>query len=100
MTKIYGNDLALNGKPWSRFKPGDTDNGIEEWWRNLLAGVAGVRFHRPTAGIGLYAEAKNCIAATRKVETRVKFWDVRESLHTLFHKEWRRLGRSEAGQLS
>jgi len=76
MTKIYGNDLALNGKPWSRFKPGDSDNGIEEWWRNLLAGMAGVRFHRPTSGIGLYAEAKNCIRATRKVETRVKFWDV------------------------
>ncbi|MHC4518243.1 MAG: hypothetical protein ACYTAS_06630, partial [Planctomycetota bacterium] len=72
MTKIYGNDLALDGKPWSRFKPGDTNNGIEEWWRNLLAGVAGVRFHRPTAGIGLYPEAKNCISATRKVETKVK----------------------------
>ncbi len=76
MTKIYGNDLALNGKPWSRFQPGDSDNGIEEWWRNLIAGVAGVRFHRPTAGIGLYSEAKNCIAATRKVESQVKFWDV------------------------
>ena len=88
MTKIYGNDLALNGKPWSRFKPGDTDNGIEEWWRNLLAGVAGVRFHRPTAGIGLYAEAKNCIAATRKVETRVKFWDVEPRLDLLMSRQF------------
>ncbi|MHC4705705.1 MAG: hypothetical protein ACYS8I_01285 [Planctomycetota bacterium] len=76
MTKIYGNDLALDGKPWSRFKPGDSDNGIEEWWRNLIAGMAGVRFHRPTSGIGLYPEAKNCISATRKVESRVKFWEV------------------------
>ena len=87
MTKIYGNDLALDGKPWSRFQPGDSDNGIEEWWRNLLAGVAGVRFHRPTSGIGLYPEAKNCIAATRKVETVVKFWDVEPRLDLLTNRQ-------------
>lgn len=87
MTKIYGNDLALGGRPWSAFKPGDTDNAIEEWWRNLLAGVAGVRFHRPTSGIGLYAEAKNCIRATRKVETRVKFWDVEPRLDLLTDRQ-------------
>jgi len=87
MTKIYGNDLALDGKPWSRFKPGDTDNGIEEWWRNLLAGVAGVRFHRPTSGIGLYPAAKNCISATRKVETKVKFWDVEPRLDLLTNRQ-------------
>jgi len=87
MTKIYGNDLALDGKPWSRFKPGDTDNGIEEWWRNLIAGVAGARFHRPTSGIGLYAAAKNCITATRKVETRVKFWDVEPRLDLLTNRQ-------------
>ena len=50
MTKIYGNDLALDGKPWSRFKPGDSENAIEEWWRNLLAGVAGVGFTVPPQG--------------------------------------------------
>jgi hypothetical protein len=87
MTKIYGNDLALDGKPWSRFKPGDSDNGIEEWWRNLIAGVAGVRFHRPTSGIGLYAAAKNCISATRKVETSVKFWDVEPRLDLLTNRQ-------------
>jgi hypothetical protein len=87
MTKIYGNDLALDGKPWSRFRPGDSDNGIEEWWRNLLAGVAGVRFHRPTSGIGLYPEAKSCIAATRKVETIVKFWDVEPRLDLLTNRQ-------------
>jgi hypothetical protein len=76
MTKVYGNDLALDGQPWSGWRPGDTDNAIEEWWRNLLAGVAGARFHRPTAGIGLSPAAKACIRATRKVETLVKFWEV------------------------
>jgi len=87
MTKVYGNDIALDGKPWSRFKPGDSDNAIEEWWRNLLAGVAGVRFHRPTAGIGLCTESKNCIRATRKVETRVKFWDVEPRLDLLTNRQ-------------
>jgi len=87
MTKVYGNDLALDGKPWSRFKPGDTNNAIEEWWRNLLAGMAGVRFHRPTAGIGLYDEAKSCMSATRKVESRVKFWDVKPRLDLLTDRQ-------------
>jgi len=86
-TKIYGNDLALDGKPWSRFKPGDSDNGIEEWWRNLIAGVAGVRFHRPTAGIGLCTTSKNCISATRKVESKVKFWDVEPRLDLLTNRQ-------------
>ncbi len=87
MTKVYGNDLALDGKPWSGWKPGDSDNAIEEWWRNLLVGVAGVRFHRPTAGIGLCDESKNCISATRKVETRVKFWDVEPRLDLLTNRQ-------------
>jgi hypothetical protein len=87
MTKIYGNDLALNNQPWSGFKPGDSDNAIEEWWRNLLVGVAGVRFHRPTAGIGLCDQSKNCISATRKVETKVKFWDVKPRLDLLTDRE-------------
>jgi hypothetical protein len=87
MTKIYGNDLALDGQPWSRFRPGDSDNGIEEWWRDLIAGVAGARFHRPTSGIGLSAAAKSCIRATRKVESRVKFWDVEPRLDLLTNRQ-------------
>jgi hypothetical protein len=87
MTKVYGNDLALDGQPWSRFKPGDSDNAIEEWWRNLIAGVAGVRFHRPTSGIGLYPEAKACISATRKIESMVKFWDVKDRLDLLSDRQ-------------
>jgi hypothetical protein len=87
MTKLYGNDLALDSRPWSGWKPGDSDNAIEEWWRNLLAGIAGVRFHRPTAGIGLCDASKNCIRATRKVETLVKFWDVAPKLDLLTDRE-------------
>ncbi len=87
MTKVYGNDLALDGKPWSRWRPGDSNNAIEEWWRNLIAGVAGVRFHRPTAGIGLCDKSKNCIRATRKIETKVRFWDVAPRMDLLTARE-------------
>ena len=76
MTKLYGSD-AREPDPWASWKPGDTDNAIEEWWRNLIAGVAGVRFHRPTSGIGLSDKAKACIRATRKIESKIKFWDVK-----------------------
>ena len=82
MTKVYGNDIVLDGKPWSRYGPGDTDNAVEEWQQNLIAVVAGMRFHHPTSGIGLCVTSKNCIRATRKVETKLKFWDV-ESIQEL-----------------
>jgi len=49
--------------------------------------VAGVRFHRPTSGIGLYPEAKSCISATRKVESVVKFWDVKDRLDLLTDRQ-------------
>jgi hypothetical protein len=83
MTKIYGNDIALDKKPWSRFRPGDSNNAVEEWWRNLIAGVAGVRFHRPTSGIGLSKTAQSCMQATRKVAEKVRFWDVEPRMDLL-----------------
>jgi len=82
MTKIYGND-ERKPAPWASWKPGDSDNAVEEWWRNLIAGVAGVRFHRPYSGIGLGVQSIACIRATRKVESLVKFWDVRPHMELL-----------------
>lgn len=87
MTKLYGSDLALKGEPWSQWKPGDAENAIEEWWRNLLVGVAGVRFHRPTTGLGLCDVSRNSIRATRKVESLVKFWDVKPRLDLLSERD-------------
>ncbi len=87
MIKLYGSDDVDFG-PWNLWKPGDSDNAIEEWWRNLIAGVAGVRFHRPTAGIGLSEKAKACIAATRKIESKVKFWDVKPEMGLLSDRDF------------
>ncbi len=58
---------------WGSGTPVD---GVERFWRNLLGGAAACRFHRPGGGIGLNDTAKACIAAVRRVERFVKFWDV------------------------
>lgn len=76
MTKLYGNDDVNGGDPFGSCVFGDDNNAIEEWWQNLIAGVAGERFHRPTHGLGLSDKAVHCIKATRKIESLVKFWDV------------------------
>lgn len=87
MTKVYGSD-DRKPTPWASWRPGDTDNAIEEWWRNLIAGVAGVRFHRPDSGIGLNNQAKACIQATRKVESKIKFWEVQPAIELLSDRDF------------
>jgi hypothetical protein len=67
-TKTYGA---------TRNKFGHTDqDGIERFWRHLLAGAASVRFHRPPAGLGLSEKAVACLKAARKLESIVPLWDV------------------------
>ncbi len=68
-TKIYSDGQTK----WGSGTPVD---GVERFWRNLMAGAASCRFHRPGGGIGLNETAKSCIAAARKIEEHVKFWDV------------------------
>lgn len=68
-TKIYSGGETTWGS-------GTAVDGVERFWRNLIAGAASCRFHRPEAGIGLNETAKGCIGAARKIEERVKFWDV------------------------
>ncbi len=75
-TKIY----SAGNTSWGSGTPKD---GIERFWRNLLAGAASCRFHRPGGGIGLNDTAKACIGAARKVETIVKFWDVEANMNLL-----------------
>ncbi len=68
-TKIYSDGST----GWGSGTPID---GIERFWRHLIAGSASCRFHRPTAGIGLNETAQACIRAARKIESNVKFWFV------------------------
>ncbi|HOC69973.1 MAG: hypothetical protein BWX80_03165 [Candidatus Hydrogenedentes bacterium ADurb.Bin101] len=70
-TKIYGADGN---------KFGDTaQDGIERFWRHLLAGAASVRFHRPDAGLGLSDKATASIQAARKLMSKLPLWTLTPS---------------------
>ncbi len=69
------------------FGTGTPVDGVERFWRNLIAGSATVRFHRPDAGIGLNDIAKACIAAARKAETRIRMWEVATAMELLGNRE-------------
>jgi hypothetical protein len=79
------NTVKTYGADTGRF--GSTRDGIERWWRHLVAGAAAVRFHRPDSGIGLSQEAKASIRAARLVESVIKFWDVEPNLALLSDRE-------------
>ncbi|WP_447962338.1 hypothetical protein [Nitrospira sp. Ecomares 2.1] len=65
LTKTYG----ATGQ---RF--GTDQDGIERFWRNLLGGAASIRFHRPTAGLGLHDKAVASIRGARKLESQIPLW--------------------------
>lgn len=76
-TKTYGAD----GDPF-----GCTDqDGIERFWRHLLAGAASIRFHRPDAGLGLGDKAVASIRAARKLESRIPLWTVKPADESPVH---------------
>lgn len=52
---------------------GTTRDAIERFWRNLFAGVAAVRFHRPPAGIGSRDIALQSLRAARSLIDRFDF---------------------------
>ena len=68
-TKIYG-----DGK--TKWGSGEPKNGVQRFWRDIIAGCASARFHRDGGGTGLQPISQACLKAARKVESLVKFWDV------------------------
>jgi len=79
-TKIY----SAGNTSWGSGTPKD---GVERFWRSLIAGSASCRFHRPGGGIGLNDTAKACILSARKVARLVKFWQVRPRMDLLSNRE-------------
>ncbi|MDD8051654.1 MAG: DUF6298 domain-containing protein [Verrucomicrobiota bacterium] len=67
-TKTYGSD-------GNKFGHTDQD-GIERFWRHLLAGAASMRFHRPDSGLGINDKAVAAIQAARKLESLIPLWTV------------------------
>ncbi len=79
-TKIYGGGYLY-------FGTGGLEDGIERFWRNLLAGSASSRFHRPDAGNGLNEKARASIRAARILENTIKLWDVEPHMELLVDRQ-------------
>jgi hypothetical protein len=79
-TKIYGGSYHPPGT-------GGFEDGIERFWRNILAGSASSRFHRYPTGNGLNERAKACIKAARLVENDIKLWEVEPHMELLQERE-------------
>ena len=77
-TKTYGADTGSFGS---------SQDGVERFWRHLLAGAASVRFHRPPSGLGLSDKAVASIRAARKVESLVPFWTIEPANEMLSGRE-------------
>lgn len=78
-TKTYGAD-------GNKFGHTDQD-GIERFWRHLLAGAASMRFHRPDSGLGLNDKAVAAIRAARKLESKIPLWSVEPANELLSDRE-------------
>jgi len=76
--KTYGAD----GGPF-----GNSHDGVERWWRHLIGGAAAVRFHRPSAGLGLSGKAVTSLKAARKLVSLIKPWNVEAANRLLSDRE-------------
>jgi len=79
-TKIYGSGNLS-------FGTGTPADGIERFWRNIIAGCASARFHRSPAGNALNPNANASIQAARKIEKLVGWWNVQTRNDLLLNRE-------------
>jgi hypothetical protein len=77
--KMYG---AGDGG-WS----GSSRDGLERFWRNIFAGAASVRFHRPNAGLGNSDEALTHIKSMRMLTDAMDFFNHKPAIHLLAGRE-------------
>lgn len=75
-TKVYGGGESSWGS-------GTNADGIARFNRDLLAGVAAVRHHRPPYGNGFSGAALSSIRAIRTIEKRIRFWDLQPAQEVL-----------------
>jgi hypothetical protein len=79
------NTVKTYGADGGRF--GNNQDGLQRWWRHVIGGAASARFHRPDSGLGLTAPAVASIRAARKLETRMKLWDLEPANGLLTDRE-------------
>jgi hypothetical protein len=84
--KIYGgmlNTLGQDGEYWTGFHK----DGEERFWRNIFAGHASVRFHRPEHGLGLNHVAQHHIKSMRMLTGEMDFFRHKPANHLLVNRE-------------
>jgi len=70
--KIYGNDDRTSHLD----KGVTTKHATETFVKNIVAGFASSRFHRPSSGLGLSEASSNCIRSIRMAETKLNIWEL------------------------
>ena len=73
--KIYGSKTRNQGV--------NDQDAISNFFKNLMGGFASSRFHRPPAGLGLSDKSMACMSLIRKIEDKVKFWDMEPVMNLL-----------------
>lgn len=69
------------------FRYGNSQDGIDRFWRHIIGGAASARFHRPAAGLGLSELSLASVKTARKVEKTVKFWELQPGNNLLSDRE-------------
>jgi len=80
------NTVKTYGADGNKFGHTDRD-GVERFFRHLMAGFASARFHRPPSGLGLGPKARAAIRAVRKLESIVPFWELHPRMDLLENRE-------------
>ncbi|MBD3628223.1 hypothetical protein [Cyclobacterium sp.] len=81
-TKIYGSKTS----PWTN-RGIDDKHAVETFFRNIIGGFASSRFHRPPAGLGLSNPSIHALMAVRKLEEKIKFWEIEPHMDLLSGRE-------------
>ena len=83
------NHVKIYAGGYSTWGSGAPEDGIERFWRDILAGSASARFHRPGPGEGnaLNDSRKGSIKAARILESLIKLWDVTPQMGLLSGRE-------------
>jgi hypothetical protein len=84
--KIYGgmmNTLGTDNMYWAAFHK----DGEERFWRNIFAGHASARFHRPDWGLGLNHVAQYHIRSMRMLTDSINIFEMKPATHLLGDRE-------------
>ncbi|MGH9160511.1 MAG: hypothetical protein ACRD2X_11085 [Vicinamibacteraceae bacterium] len=90
------NTVKTYGADGNKFGHSNQD-GLERFFRHILAGFAAARFHRPDSGLGLNTTARAAIQAARRLESIVPTWTMKPRKEVLANGSGGEVYLAEAG---